>query len=148
MKPAPEVWLTRPESLAPELGKLGISYAGEEDYDRQILIRENVPAGAVRILPDVIVDTEEEIREVARELHSRHERTVIIVTSPPHTRRVKALWRRIAGDDQLAIIRASRGDPFDVDHWWRNTRDALSVTREAMGLTNTWAGLPVRPHPQ
>jgi hypothetical protein len=33
-----------------------------------------------------------------------------------------------------------------VDHWWRNTRDALAVVREILGLINLWAGLPVRPH--
>jgi hypothetical protein len=71
---------------------------------------------------------------------------VIIVTSPEHTRRVRALWRRLAGANQRAIVRASSEDPFDRDHWWRNTRDAYAVVRELLGLANAWAGLPVKPH--
>jgi hypothetical protein len=56
------------------------------------------------------------------------------------------LWRHLAGEDLRAIVRAAPEDPFDADHWWRNTRDALSVVRELLGLMNVWAGLPVRPH--
>jgi hypothetical protein len=68
------------------------------------------------------------------------------VTSPQHTRRVKALWNRLADKNLTAIVRAAPDDPFDAEHWWRNTRDALFVVREVLGLMNVWAGLPVRPH--
>jgi uncharacterized SAM-binding protein YcdF (DUF218 family) len=143
---APEVWISRPRSAAAELEKLGISYAGEEEYNRQILIREGVPADAVRIFPDAIANTEEEVEEVSRQLRARNKKSVIIVTSPQHTRRVKVLWRGLAGENQEAIVRAAWEDPFDAGHWWRNTRDVFSVVREMMGLANAWAGLPVRPH--
>jgi uncharacterized SAM-binding protein YcdF (DUF218 family) len=71
---------------------------------------------------------------------------VIIVTSPAHTRRVKTLWKKVVGENPKAIIRAAPEDPFDADHWWRNTRDGLAVVGEMLGLLNTWAGLPVQPH--
>jgi uncharacterized SAM-binding protein YcdF (DUF218 family) len=145
MSCAPEVWVSRPGSAGAELGKLGISYAGEEEYNRQILIHEGVPANAVRVFPDSIVDTEEEVEEVSRQLRAQNKKSVIIVTSPQHTRRAKALWRRLAETNQTAIVRAAWEDNFDADHWWRNTRDAFSVVREMMGLANAWAGLPVRP---
>ena len=44
-------------------------------------------------------------------------------------------------------VHAAHDDPFDADHWWRNTRDVFSVVRETLGLVNAWAGLPVPPHP-
>jgi hypothetical protein len=44
------------------------------------------------------------------------------------------------------MIHAAHDDPFDADHWWRNTRDVFSVVRETLGLVNAWAGLPVPPH--
>jgi uncharacterized SAM-binding protein YcdF (DUF218 family) len=143
---APEVWVSRPVSPASDLEKLGIHFVGEEDYDREILIREGVPEKAIRIFPDPIIDTEQEITEVAREMRRAGKTRVIIVTSPEHTRRVRTLWTKLAPGNMKAIIHAAPEDPFDADHWWRNTHDAFAVAREMLGLANAWAGLPVRPH--
>jgi uncharacterized SAM-binding protein YcdF (DUF218 family) len=143
---APEVWLTRPETPSPSLAAMGIHFVGEEEYSREVLIHEGVPSASIRILPDTIIDTEQEIDEISRQMRNDRASTVIIVTSPEHTRRVHALWVRLASKDQKAIIRAAAEDPFHRNHWWRNTRDVYSVVRELLGLVNTWAGLPVRPH--
>ena len=145
---APEVWVSRPESAAGELSAMGIHYMGEEDYNREVLIHGGVLEGAIHILPNAIVDTEQEIEEVTREMQQQKKSRIIVVTSPQHTRRARALWRQIAGRDAILIVRAAHEDPFDADHWWRNTSDALAVTREILGLLNVWAGLPVRPHSQ
>jgi hypothetical protein len=124
----------------------GISYTGEDEYSRQVLIHMHVPENDVLILPGTIVDTQQEVEEIVRELHRENKASVIIVTSPQHTRRVKALWNKLADKNLTAIVRAAPDDPYDADHWWRNTRDALSVVREILGLMNVWAGLPVHPH--
>lgn len=145
-KYASEVWITRPESPSSHLAEMGIQFVGEEEYSREIVIHDGVPPGAARILPIDIVNTEEEINQITHEMQSRRKSRVIIVTSPPHTRRVRALWNRLAATNQVAIVEAARGDPFDRDHWWRNTRDTYAVIREYMGLMNVWAGLTVRPH--
>ena len=141
-----EVWITRPVSPVDELAQMGISYAGEEDYSREVLIHEGVPAQAIRILPEPIVDTQQEVEEISREARAEGDRSVMIVTSPQHTRRVKALWRKLAGENPQLIVRGAPRDGFDADHWWRNTRDAFSVVRELMGLLNAWTGLRVHPH--
>jgi hypothetical protein len=143
---APEIWLTHPESPSPTLAAMGVHFVGEEEYSREVLIHEGVPAGAIQILPGEIVDTEQEIDEISREMRRDHASRVIIVTSPEHTRRVHALWVRLAAANQKAIVRAATEDPFDANHWWRNTRDVFAVVRELLGLANTWAGLPIRPH--
>jgi len=142
---AHEVWITHPVSPAQELAAMGIHFMGEDDYSREVLIRNGVPDADVRILPGTIIDTEQEVGEIARQMRQDHLTTVIIVTSPPHTRRVRVLWRKLAPRNLHAVVRAAFEDPFDANHWWRNTRDALSVTREMLGLINAWAGLPVRP---
>jgi uncharacterized SAM-binding protein YcdF (DUF218 family) len=143
---APEVWVSRPVNSGSELKELGIRFVGEEEYSREVLIREGVPEQAVQILPDTIVNTEQEVEEVAREMRRTRKTRVIIVTSPQHTRRVRTLWTKLVRGDQKAMVRAAFEDRFDADHWWRNTRDALAVVRETLGLLNAWAGLPVRPH--
>jgi uncharacterized SAM-binding protein YcdF (DUF218 family) len=143
---APEVWVSRPESPAQNMEALGVQYVGEEEYNRQILIQQGVPASSIHIFPVAIVDTQQEIEEIASEIRQAGKSRVIIVTSPQHTRRVRALWKRIVGNDPRMIVRAAFEDPFDAGHWWRNTRDALSVVREYLGLLNVWAGMPIHPH--
>lgn len=142
---APQVWLTHPANPAAELGKMGISFEGEEGYSRAVLLHEGVPESAVRILTPEIVNTEDEERAIIAEMQSTKAARVIIVTSPPHTRRVRALWRRLAPPDLALTVRSASEDDYDANHWWRTTRDSLSVMREIMGLLNVWAGLPVRP---
>jgi uncharacterized SAM-binding protein YcdF (DUF218 family) len=143
---APEVWVSKPESPVHEMEKLGVRFVGEEEYNREILLHEGVPDTAIRILPDSVINTEQEVQEAAREMKRSGKSSIIIVTSPEHTRRVKALWRKLAGDQLSLMVHPAHDDPFDAEHWWRNTRDVFSVVRETLGLVNAWAGLPVPPH--
>jgi uncharacterized SAM-binding protein YcdF (DUF218 family) len=142
---AHEVWVSRPTSPREELEAMGIHYLGEEDFNREILIHEGVPDSDVRIFPQPIVNTEEEIEELSGQMRRDGKTSAIIVTSPQHTRRVRALWRKIAGSDLRLIVRGAPQDPFDADHWWRDTHDTFAVVREFLGLLNVWIGLPVRP---
>ena len=143
---APEVWVTRPTAPVEQMQTLGVHYVGEEEYNREILVHEGVPETDIHILPGEIINTEQEIEAASQEMRREGKSSVLIVTSPQHTRRVRTLWDLLAGKSQRAIVRAAPDDPFDAAHWWRNTRDALSVTREYLGLLNAWAGLPIRPH--
>ena len=143
---APEVWLSRPDGPADELAKLGIHLSNEEEYNRQVLIHEGVPESAIHVLPVPVVNTEEELQEVGSEMRRNGKKTIILVTSPQHTRRVWTIWQKVVGSDPKAMVRAAHDDPFDPDHWWRNTRDVFSVVRETLGLVNAWVGLPVPPH--
>lgn len=145
---APEVWVSRPEGPQQELAALGIHFVGEDEYNREILIRQGVPEVQITILPDIIINTQQEVNEIAREMRRTGKHTVIIVTSPEHTRRVKALWGKLVGSEPRLIARSAPNDPFVPNRWWGNTRDALAVMREYMGLLNVWAGLPVQPHAQ
>ena len=141
---APQVWITRPASPSESLAAMGISFEGEESYSRAILVHEGVPETAIRILAPVIVNTADEERATIAEMQATRASRVIMVTSPPHTRRVRTLWRKLAPVGLTMIVRPA-ADGFDADHWWRTTKDALAVVRETLGLLNAWAGLPVQP---
>jgi uncharacterized SAM-binding protein YcdF (DUF218 family) len=145
---APEVWVSRPQGPQQDLASLGVHFVGEEEYNREILIRQGVPDSAIEILPDIIANTQEEVSEISREMRRTGKHTAIIVTSPEHTRRVKGLWAKLVGDDLRLIVRSAPDDPFEPNRWWANTRDALAVVREFLGLLNLWTGLPVRPPAQ
>ena len=124
---------------------MGIHYLGEEDFNREVLIHEGVPDADVRIFPQPIVNTEEEIEEICGQMRRDGKTSAMIVTSPQHTRRVRALWRKMAGNNLRLIVRGAPQDPFDANHWWRTTHDTFAVVREILGLLNVWVGLPVRP---
>jgi len=142
---APQVWLTHPANPSGALNQMGIPFESEESYSRAVLLHEGVPQSAIQVLPAEIVNTEDEERVIIAEMQSARAHRVIVVTSPPHTRRVRALWRRLAPPGLTLIVRPAMQDEFDANHWWGTTRDSLAVVREVSGLLNTWAGLPLRP---
>ena len=47
---APEVWVSRPENPAAELQKFGIQFVGEEEYGREVLVRQGVSESFVHML--------------------------------------------------------------------------------------------------
>jgi uncharacterized SAM-binding protein YcdF (DUF218 family) len=142
---APEIWLTHSTEPAETLQSMGIPFTGEEHYNQLVLIHEGVPSGAIHVLETPIVNTADEIRVAANALSRGNGEAVILVTTKAHTRRVRLLWHRLAFGQGRAIVRATSADPFDPRHWWRTTSDALDVVREALGLLNAWAGLPLHP---
>lgn len=144
---APEIWLTRSEQPGAALKAMDITYVGEEFYNLRVLVHEGVPPEAIRVLSTPIVNTVDEVEAIGAEMRPEGNKPVIIVTSKTHTRRVRALWRKLAGSQGRAIVRGASGDSFDPAHWWRNTRDALDVAREILGLLNAWTGLLMRPAP-
>ncbi len=142
---APEVWITRAKGPQEELDEMGIAYVGEDFYTAKVLMHLGVPADAMRRLQPEIDNTASEMDVIAKYLAEAGSATVILVTSKPHTRRVRRLWKQRVGPSGTAIVRAAREDPFDPRHWWRTTGDALDVVREVLGLANSYAGLPIRP---
>jgi uncharacterized SAM-binding protein YcdF (DUF218 family) len=142
---AGRVWLTHSSEPGASLGQLSIPYLGEDSYDKQILVHQGVPENAIEVLDPPIVNTADEMKTIGSALRRENLHTVIIVSSKVHTRRIRALWKRISGQDGTAIIRGDSEDEFDPSHWWRHTQDALDVVREVLGLANAWAGLPLKP---
>jgi uncharacterized SAM-binding protein YcdF (DUF218 family) len=142
---ANQVWLTYSTEPGAALERLGVRYAGEESYDQQILLHEGVPEEAIQVLDPPIVNTADEMKTIGEALRKNGLHSVIIVSSKVHTRRVRALWKRMAEGDGVAIVHGVSDDSFDPAHWWKSTSDALDVVREVLGLANAWAGLPLRP---
>lgn len=140
---APEVWLTRTSEPGESLKAMGISFEGEEIYSARVLIHEGVPAEAIRVLETPIVNTADEMRVISKALEREKDHSIILVTSKPHTRRVRLLWQKLAPGECHAIVHAASDDPFDPRRWWRSSGDALDVVREVLGIMNAWAGLPL-----
>lgn len=144
---APEVWLTR--ATASEeyeaMAELGIEPLIDADYNRQVLERLGVPAEAIRAIPTPVRNTLDEIRATADMLSETDGESVIIVTSPYHTRRSRALWRRAVGRSPRLSIQPAHEDPFEPARWWRSSSDIGLVAKELLGLVNAWLGSPIEP---
>jgi uncharacterized SAM-binding protein YcdF (DUF218 family) len=143
---AREVWLTKgaftEESFA--LSQLEVDRPPEYVYSRQVLERMGVPAEAVHEIPEWTANTAEEVRAIAKQLRAIHGERVIVITSKYHTRRVKVIWRTLVGSYPEAIVRYTPLDRSSPTRWWRNTAEAMSVSREWFGLLNAWTGFPIK----
>jgi uncharacterized SAM-binding protein YcdF (DUF218 family) len=145
---ADRVWLTHAAEPGAALAELSIQYPGDDFYNKLVLLHEGVPESAIQVLDPPIENTADEMQTIGAALRRQNQHSVILVTSKVHTRRVATLWKHLAGRDGMAIVRGVSDDPFDPAHWWRDTRDALDVVREVLGLANAYAGLPLQPAAQ
>lgn len=144
---ASEIWLTRPalpKSIRNELARLGITLRFEDSYDREILQALGVPVNAIRLVDGTAMNTVGELQLIARRARATNVNRVIIVTSRPHTRRVRSIWQSLIGASPRAIVRGTSRDAYEPERWWRHTYDALAVSREFFGLLNVWTGFPLR----
>ena len=142
---ADQVWISPPVSPVDELKAMHISFLGEDFYNEKVLIAQRVPPDAIRILDRPDENTEAEVRQIVEDLRTLKFHSVILVTSKPHTRRGRTIWRKLGGSDPRLIVHYAPDDTYDGAHWWRHTQDGLDVVRETLGLLNAWAGFPLRP---
>jgi uncharacterized SAM-binding protein YcdF (DUF218 family) len=142
---AREVWLTQGaiHKQDRELARLGIAEPPEFEYSRQVLLKLGVPASAIQVIPGHPRDTLEEVRAIVQYARSAPEAPLILVTSKYHVRRVAVIWKAVTRGRPPAVVRYTPEDPFDPPHWYSNTADALTVSREVFGILNAWAGFPI-----
>jgi len=140
-----QVWISQPSSPAEVLKTMNIYFLGEDFYNEKVLLARGVPLDAIHIMENPISNTEEEVLEIRDTMKRNGYHTVIVVTSKPHTRRARTIWRKLADPDLHAIVRYVSDEPFDSAHWWRYTHSATDVLHETLGLLNAWADFPLEP---
>ncbi len=106
------------------------------------MTRLGVPASAVAVLQELHDSTAHEAHSFRSLVKSQSWRRVIVVTSKYHTRRAGiAIRRELKGTGIEVIMRGTRYDPSDPEHWWR-TRDGVRwTTSEAQKLVAYVFGL-------
>jgi uncharacterized SAM-binding protein YcdF (DUF218 family) len=144
---APEVWLFRddPRGAHEAFLRLGIHHIPEEEYDEQVLEQLGVPKTAIRTMDIPTTNTQNEFALLKEELARQAGNRVILVTSPLHTRRSKAIWNILVGDRPQAIVRFDASEPTNPDHWWRSTQDVQDVEHEVLGLIDAHLGFVAKP---
>src|SRR5260370_40883461 len=74
---AEQVWISLPDSPQQELKKMNIVYLGEDFYNEKVLPAQKIPLDAIHILEHPVANTEEEIREIAKEMQRTKAHNVI-----------------------------------------------------------------------
>ena len=78
---------------------------------------------AVERIPKSLAGTEEEARVLPGWCRSRQLRSVVVISTPDHSRRVRRVFNRaVKGHGITIAVRVTRYSVFHPDQWWR-TRD-------------------------
>jgi uncharacterized SAM-binding protein YcdF (DUF218 family) len=137
---APRVVLTRERRpvAAVLLERRGTAIPDPHDVARSQLLALGVPADAVLVLPGRAYSTSSEARLIARWACHTGQRSLIIVTSPSHTRRARLILRRLLAPPVSLVVRPAAADSFPSRHWWRHRRAGKLVLSEYQKLANYW----------
>jgi uncharacterized SAM-binding protein YcdF (DUF218 family) len=124
-----------------ELMRRGVSYMREVDQQVAVMGKLGVPASAITILEQAN-STAQEADTLYRVAAQERWRKVIIVTSKQHTRRARlVMQRRMAGTGVDVMMRYSRFDAADTEHWWRNRSTLRFTLFETQRLFGYWIGV-------
>lgn len=137
---APRIVLTR-ERERPEVAALarrGVVLPDSTDVTTQVLRGLGVPAEAIVTLETPADSTVTEAAVVARWACGHQIRTIVVVTSPTHTRRARAVYRRALGTAVAVAVRPARSASLALDRWWRDRTAAKALAIEWQKLLAYW----------
>jgi uncharacterized SAM-binding protein YcdF (DUF218 family) len=134
---APQIVLTEdtPDGGMRALRARKLPIPTNAEIARDMLVRLGVPASSVTIQPDWHGSTAHEAHTIRTLALSRGWRRIIVVTSKFHIRRARlAVQRELAGTGVQLIMRATRYDESDPEHWWRTRAGIRWTASEAQKL--------------
>jgi hypothetical protein len=102
-----------------------------------VLVRSGVPEGAV-VLDTASSNSEEEAAFGLRLAKARGWKRVLVVSDPPHLRRLSVIWgRAFEGSGIEFVLVASRPRWWEPGRWWRSRMSAQFVLMEYIKLVYT-----------
>jgi len=114
-----------PTEAERELSRRGIRHQDEAADLIELLHSLGVPNAEV--IPWGAGGTEGEGLALASWCGQRHLQSIVVVSAPDHSRRVRRVLRRSMGRGSTRLaIRSARHAPFDPDGWWE-THDGLRI---------------------
>lgn len=120
--------------------------AGEptpQERAARVLLHVGVPASAIVRLDRTVENTDQELAVDFESAQARGFRTVVLVTSPPHTRRVRVIWNSRFQSRVPARVRPTRYEEFDARRWWRSRRWLEDGVHELVGIAHFMIGSPL-----
>lgn len=130
---APKVFTAR-EELPDGYNKLvakGIRFPTKTDLLAALMNDLGIPKSALIFSDNVVASTWEEAQQVKKTVDLHGFKSIIIITSPPHTRRSWLTYKKVFGKDQIRIIvLPSRYSNFRPEDWWKRRRYVRDVIFE------------------
>ena len=114
-----------------DMGVRRLDFQGESVAS---LEKYGVPRDAIVTLDQPVEITETELRAVVAAVRDRGWRSVILVTTAQHARRVQLIWRRESGGAIEGRLAPVPDECASGDAWWRRRRCSESVLHEYLGL--------------
>lgn len=109
----------------------GINYPAATDLIRDAMVQMGIPGNVVTSIPEGMDNTAHEAVFAARIARERGWKSLVVVTSPYHTRRsLFAFQRELRGTGIDVQVRGTRYDPIDPDQWWKRRHDFRYVSWE------------------
>jgi uncharacterized SAM-binding protein YcdF (DUF218 family) len=135
------VFKSSPAEKEALLDRLGISVPTRLELAIIVMGRMGIAPGNIVVEPITETGTNGEVRAVARYARSHGASRIIAITYRSHTRRAAVLLRGALGRSSEVIVRATPGDPFEADGWWRDRGSCREFLIEGMRWANSfWFG--------
>jgi uncharacterized SAM-binding protein YcdF (DUF218 family) len=137
---APRIVVTREALPAGHtaLEAAGVDLPESDALTRTTLMGLGVPPRAIVTLRRRAQSTASEARTIGRWACRHGVRSVVVVTSPSHTRRARLVLERSLGPSVTLAVRPARSDSFAARRWLFVRRDAKVVLSEWQKLANHW----------
>jgi uncharacterized SAM-binding protein YcdF (DUF218 family) len=134
---APKIFLSREE--LPEgyeiLETKGLQYPEKRDLALKILQGVGVPKSACISSDRFVGSTIDEARLIRDHVKKRSLRSLIIVTSPTHSRRAWLTFKRVFTQDDVSLIMSpSTYSQFKPNDWWKKRKYVRTVIVEYQKL--------------
>jgi len=134
---APQIFIAREE--VPDsyelLKERGINYPESIDLMIILLKESGVPESAILTSDVQVKSTIEEAALVRKEVEKRDFKSLIILTSPTHSRRAWLTYRKVFEDSDIRILALpSKYSKFKPEDWWKRRRYVRDVIIEYQKL--------------
>lgn len=127
---APRIVMThqKPEPAFAEAARRGVHLPLDAEITRDVLVELGVPRDAIILPPTIHDNTAMEAQTLRALAVPAHWKRVIVVTSGYHLRRAAlAMRRELAGTGIDVVMRRTRHDDQDPEHWWQHRSDLRAI---------------------
>ena len=134
---APRIFITRedPPDGYRLLEERGLDYPESVDLLAMLLKDLGVPESAIIVNRQPVTTTYDEARLLRRVVGGKGYRSLIIVTSPTHTRRAWLIFKKVfEGTPVKIFVLATPYSQFDPKDWWRHRKYLREVVIEYQKL--------------
>ena len=108
--------------------------AGMSELIEHDLIERGVPKENVLRFPHDADNTREEAVALRRLAKEKEWKSVVVVTSNYHTRRVRYIFQKVFPSGVEVSVASARDGDFDPEHWWERRKSVKEFLGELVGM--------------